>query len=111
VLGDVPCVPPDAGHQRRSQRVEEEQPHEVQTGLGSHDAAVVNGSSVFVEDGKVDPREVRHEPGAPEDIGDLELASVLEHREAVSRPDRPGDAVDPGRRVILRSDPGERDAS
>jgi hypothetical protein len=71
----------------------EEQPDEEQTRLVGDDPAVVHRLlAVLPEDRQVDPREVGAEPGAPDHIGHVEDAFVLQKREPVSNPYHPRDA-------------------
>ena len=70
-----------------------------------------NGSPSSRENRKVDPGEVRHEPGAPDHVRDLEVPSVVEHRQAAPHPCRPRHSLDSGGGEVLRPDPGEREAS
>ena len=54
-LGDEGVVPSDARQYRRGRRVLEREPDEEQTRLRGHDAAVVPGHPVSVEDRQIDP--------------------------------------------------------
>src|SRR4030095_16045897 len=46
VVDDVLGIPSHTAQQRRAERVEEGQPHEVETGTGLDDAPIVNGYTV-----------------------------------------------------------------
>src|SRR6266542_2254116 len=109
VLGDVLGVPPDAVDHRRRHRVEEVQADEVQPRLAGDDPALVR-RLVPADGGQVDPREVVLEPGAPDDVGHLQDAPVLEHRQPVLDAGDPGDALDPGGVDVTWPDPDERRA-
>jgi len=54
----------------------------------------VDRFTILPEDGEVDPRQVMSEAGAPDDVGDLEDAVVLEDGSPSSDADRSRDPDD-----------------
>ena len=78
---------PDTSHQRRAQRVEEEQPDEVETGARLDDAAVMNGIAVLDRQLEIDPVVVGCVSRAPDDVRHIEDPSVLE--DGISRSSLP----------------------
>ena len=62
------------------------------------------------EDGEVDPREVRAEPRAPDDVGHLEDPLSSSRGQPVPHADGAGDALDAGRGDVRGLDPDERRA-
>ena len=86
VLNNIFRIPADATEQRRRQRVEKEQSHEVQPRHVSHDSAFVPWIfSVFLltEDREIDPGKIGPEPRAPDHVRYLQEAVISHHGQAV----------------------------
>src|SRR4029079_18916745 len=91
--GDLPrdplgvlAGPPD---QHRRERVQEEHSDEEEPRRRGHAAAVLHRVAVVADlEGNVDPRVVGPEPGAPDDVSDVEDTPVVEHRAAALDADR-----------------------
>src|SRR5262245_17096141 len=58
VVDDVPGVTADPSDERRTERVEEEEPDEVETGNGCDDAAVLDREPVAQRKREFDPAEI-----------------------------------------------------
>src|SRR5215203_194562 len=110
VLRDVLCVPPDAGEDIRCRGILERHSHEVQSRLSNHDAAFVQGTFVFIEDGEVDPGKLLPEPRAPDHVRHIKDASVLEHWATVLYAHGPWHLLDSGGGEVLQLDADERRA-
>src|SRR5215204_2319679 len=110
VLRDVLCVPPHAGEDIRCRGILERHSHEIQARLSDHDAAFVQGTFVFIEDGEVDPGKLLPEPRAPDHIRHVQHASVLEHWATVLYAHGPRHLLDSGGNEVFQLDADERRA-
>src|SRR5918996_5513437 len=110
--GDVPRdvrrVPADAGKHVRGDRVLEDQPHEVQTGLGDNDAAFVDRRSGLVEDGQVDPREVVAKPRAPDHVRHVEDVPLVQQWQTVADADDAWNSLNAETIEVVRLDADQR---
>jgi hypothetical protein len=71
----------------------------------------VYGLPVAGEHREIDPREVVAEPGAPDDVGDIEHAAVLQQRQAFARAHDPGHTFDSGGSEVAGLRPDERSSA
>src|SRR5215213_1262986 len=110
VLRDVLRVPPDAGEDIGCHGILERHSYEVKARLCNHNAAFVQGTFVFIEDGEVDPGELLPETRAPDYVQHIKDASVLERRAAVLHADGPWYLFDSGGGEVLQLDTDERRA-
>src|SRR5678816_3652473 len=98
-----PCrVTADALDGRRRHRVEKLQADKIQPRLARHHAAIVPRVAVRVEDRQIDPREAWIEARAPDDIGDVEHAAVLEDGQPALDAGNTRYALDAGRDEVPR---------
>jgi hypothetical protein len=95
VLRDVAGVPADPREHVGRGRELEHEAGEVEPRRRRGDAALVHGLTRLVQDRQVEPREVVHEAGAPDDVRHVELAAVVEQRPDAPRAYDPRDALDP----------------
>src|SRR5215217_7818783 len=84
--------------------------HEVQARLSDHNAAFVQGTFFFIEDGEVDPEELLPEPRAPDHVRHIKDASILERRAADLYAHGPRHLLDSGGSEVLQLDTDERRA-
>ncbi len=68
VIDDVFGIPSYTSQQRRAQRVEEEEPDEVETWTGLDDAPIVNGKAIVGSQREIDPVVTGCVSGAPNDV-------------------------------------------
>src|SRR5262245_10616645 len=76
-------IPADTVNHRRRERVLEVLADEVQPRLALDQPAGVTGLAVLFEDRQIDPRQAVVVAGAPDDVADLERATVRENRSSV----------------------------
>jgi hypothetical protein len=69
-----------------------------------HDAPFLLGETPLIEHGQIDPGKPRVEARAPDHIGDIEHATIVEQRFASAHTRDPGNALDVRRAQIRRLD-------
>jgi hypothetical protein len=91
-------------------RVEKMQADEVQSRLVGGNSAHVHRFPVAPEGRKLNPGKAGMESGAPDHVGNVEHAPVVEQGQPVAHARGPGHALDAGSREILGLYPDERPA-
>jgi hypothetical protein len=85
LLDNVRRVPAQAGEHHRAEGVLERETAEEEAGRRVDPAAVLPRPAVVADYRQVDPVEGLPEAGAPDDVGDVEHPSVIQHRSRVGR--------------------------
>ena len=83
VIDDVAGVSDDSGQRLRPDGMKEIQPAEVEARLFWDHSSNVADVASSVEYWEIDPRETGSEPGTPDDVGNIEYPTVVQHRLAV----------------------------
>jgi len=95
--GDSLGVATDTVNHLGGERVEEVQADEIEPGCIMDHAGLVVWHGVFIEDREVDPREASFIAGTPDDVLDLEGATILQDRLPVAHGRDARRALDTGR--------------
>src|SRR4029450_1624201 len=81
---NISRVSADSWKHHRAERVLERQPAEEQPRSGGHNATHLLRPTVAFEDRQLDPVEHLTETGAPDDIGDVQHPTAIEHRSPIA---------------------------
>ncbi len=109
---DEAGIAADAPEEGRRARVEERHADDVQAADPTDDPPHLDRPAVRPGDPRPDPVVVGSEPGAPDDVRGLDDPAVVQHRPAVSGPDRASDGpLHPGGGEVARPDALERSAA
>ena len=111
MVDDVLGIPPHTSHQRRTQRVEEEKPHEVETRTGLDNAPIMNRKAIVGRQRDIDPVVIGSESRAPDDVRHGENRSILEEGISVLDTCRSRHSFDACGGKVLSSHPPERDST
>jgi hypothetical protein len=88
--------------------MDQTQAHEIQARLRRNDTAVVHRLTVLSEDGEINPRESRLEPGAPDDVRHIETSTIHQYRQSARDRHSFRHALDTSRREIRGLSADER---
>ena len=111
MIDDVPGITSHPAQERRAQRVEEEEPDEVETRTGLDDAPIMNGKTIVGWQRKIDPVVIGCVSGAPDDVRHLEDRSVLEDGISVPHARHSRHSLDACGRKVLSSHAPQRDST
>src|SRR5262245_43095492 len=104
-------VPAHATYERRAQRVEEQEPDEIQTWDGLDNASVLDRDPAVGWECKANPTEIRRVSGAPDHVRHFQNPPILELGVTVAHACRLPDPLDTCGDDVLPSYAAERNAS
>ena len=111
MVDDVLGIPAYTSHERRTQRVEEEKPDEVETRAGVDDAPIMNGNAIVFWQREVNPVVTGCVAGAPNDVRHLKDPSIREDGIPIPHACHSRHSFDAYWGKVLSSHPPQRDST